>query len=77
VEPPQVHFSGPVYESLPWIYLGTGVSAVVASYFLQSIPILSLMAAVPGVLGILSGVVILLRRKDYREMRANYPQDTE
>jgi hypothetical protein len=72
---PHVRFSRPVYESLPWIYLGVGLLAVLASYALQGIPILSFLAGLVGFTGVLGGVVILLRRRDYREMRQRYPDD--
>lgn len=72
---PDVRLSRPVYESLPWIYLGMGLAALIASYLLQSTPVLSFLAGLTGFAGVLAGIVILLRRRDYREMRERYPHD--
>jgi membrane associated rhomboid family serine protease len=64
-------FSRPVYEGLPWFYIACGIAALVASYFLPS-GALSLIAGVAGIAGVLGGIVILLRRRDYRELRSQY-----
>jgi len=64
-------FSRPVYEGLPWLYIVCGIAALVASYFLPS-GVLSLIAGVVGLVGVLAGIVILLRRRDYRELRSQY-----
>ena len=63
--------SRPVYEGLPWFYLGCGIAACVGSYFLPS-GVLSLLVGLAGLAGVLGGVVILLRRRDYRELRSQY-----
>jgi hypothetical protein len=68
--PPQ-RFSRPVYEGLPWLYLAGGFAACVLSYFLPS-GILSLIVGFAGFAGVLAGVVILLRRRDYRALRSEY-----
>lgn len=74
---PHIYFSRPIYESLPWVYLTLGVAAFVGSYLLRAVPALSVLAAVAGFAGVIGGAVILLRRRDYRDMRARYPQDAE
>jgi hypothetical protein len=75
VERPPLRFPGPIYESLPWVYLGVGAAALAASYFIESMPAVSFLAGLTGFLGILAGAVILLRRRDYREMRQRYPHE--
>jgi hypothetical protein len=71
MEPCSQRFSRPVYEGLPWFYLVCGIAALIASYLLTS-RILSLIAGVVGLTGLLGGSVILLRRRDYRELRSQY-----
>ena len=61
----QKRLSRPLYEGLPWAYVAFGVAALAGSYLLSP-RLLSLL------LGLLGGTVILLRRRDYRELRANY-----
>jgi hypothetical protein len=63
--------SRPVYETLPWLYMLCGIAALVGSYLLPS-GIFSLIAGVAGLMGVLGGAVILLRRRDYRELRSRY-----
>lgn len=72
---PDVRLSRPVYESLPWIYLAMGLAALIASYVVRGMPFLSFVAGLTGFAGVLGGIVILLRRRDYREMRERYPHD--
>jgi len=61
----------PVYEGLPWLYLLLGAAALVVSYRTSSFS-LSLLLGLPGLLAVLAGVVLVLRRRDYRRMRAQY-----
>ncbi len=63
--------SRPVYESLPWAYLLGGLIALGASYF-QTASTLSMALGLPGFVALMAGVVILLRRRDYRKLRAQY-----
>jgi uncharacterized membrane protein YfcA len=60
--------SHPVYEGLPWAYLLGGLAALIVSYW-QSSAALSLLL---GLLAVLAGVVVLLRRRGYRRLRAQY-----
>lgn len=62
--------SRPVYEALPWIYILCGLAALVGSYF-QDSRLLSLALGLPGFVAMLGGIVLLLRRRDYRQMKAN------
>jgi len=67
-----VRLAKPLYETLPFLYMLAGVLAIGASYLLGH----SLWADTVLVLGIfcvLGGVVVLLKRRDYRANRAEYP----
>jgi len=63
--------SRPVYEGLPWAYLLGGLLALVGSYF-QTSSGLSLVLGLQGLLVFMAGVVVLLRRRGYRRLRAQY-----
>jgi membrane associated rhomboid family serine protease len=66
------HFSRPVYEGLPWVYIMCGLLALLGSYLLAARGLLSLVVGVAGLLSLLGGIVVLLRRRDYRALRARY-----
>lgn len=68
---PGLRLSRPLYEGLPWIYLTGGALALLGSY-LSPYPILSVVLGSSGFLAVLGGIVVLLRRRDYREMRSQY-----
>lgn len=63
--------SRPVYEGLPWFYIACGAAALAGSYFLPS-GFLSLFIGLAGIIAVLIGFVILLRRRDYRALRSQY-----
>jgi len=65
--------SRPVYEGLPWFYMVCGIAALVGSYLLPS-GVLSGLAGLAGLAGVLGGAVILLRRRDFRELRSQYAE---
>jgi hypothetical protein len=67
----ELRLSRPLYEVLPWLYVGAGLAALGASYFAAS-PLASASLGLPGLVALLGGVVVWLRRRGYRHMRANY-----
>jgi hypothetical protein len=67
----QMRLSRPLYEGLPWAYVACGLAALTGSYLIAS-RLISLGLGLVGFLGLLGGLVVLLRRRDYRELRANY-----
>jgi hypothetical protein len=60
----------PVYEALPWIYLLCGLAALTASYLTRGV--MSTVLGLPGLVATIGGIVVLLRRRGYRKMRADY-----
>jgi hypothetical protein len=66
------HFSRPVYEGLPWVYIIFGLAALLVSYLLAAHGLLSLVMGLVGIAAILGGIVVLLRRRDYRALRSRY-----
>jgi membrane associated rhomboid family serine protease len=66
------HLSRPVYEGLPWFYMACGLVALGASYLLAAHGALSLATGVLGLIALVYGIVVLLRRRDYRAMRSQY-----
>ena len=66
------HFSRPVYEGLPWFYITGGIAALIASYLLASRGGWSLLTGLLGLVVLVGGIVVLLRRPDYRQLRSQY-----
>ena len=66
------HFSRPVYEGLPWVYIILGLAALTISYLLATRGLLSLLIGVLGLVCVVGGFVLLLRRRDYRALRSQY-----
>jgi hypothetical protein len=66
------HLSRPVYEGLPWFYIMFGLAALLASYLLAAHGFLSFAIGVLGLLCVVGGIVLLLKRRDYRAMRSQY-----
>jgi hypothetical protein len=66
------HLSRPLYEGLPWLYITIGLAALLASYLLAAHGTLSLVVGLLGLLVLLGGIVVLLRRRDYRALRSEY-----
>jgi Flp pilus assembly protein TadB len=68
--------SRPLYEALPWIYILCGLAALAASYLHPS-KFLSLVLGLPGLIAVVGGFVVVLRRRDYRQMKANNYLNTD
>lgn len=66
-----LRLSRPLYEGLPWLYTACGLAALIGSYFSSS-PLGSAALGLPGLVALLGGIVIILRRRDYRRMREQY-----
>jgi Flp pilus assembly protein TadB len=63
--------SRPIYEALPWFYIICGLAALVASYLTRS-HAMSFVLGLPGLVAMIGGLVVLLRRREFRRMRADY-----
>jgi len=69
---PSPHFSRPVYEGLPWVYIMFGLGALLVSYLLAAHTAFSLLMGLLGLVCVVGGFVLLLRRRDYRALRSQY-----
>ena len=63
-----------MYEGLPWLYIGGGLAALVVSYVIGDARTIGLLVGLAGLAAVLAGVVVLLRRRDYRDLRSQYGQ---
>lgn len=72
----ELRFSRPLYEALPWIYILCGLAALAVSYLHTSQGI-SLALGIPGFLAVLGGTVVVLRRRGYRQMKADNYLNTD
>jgi len=66
------HLSRPVYEGLPWFYMAFGVAALGVSYLLAAHGALSFAIGVLGLAVLVYGIVVFLRRRDFRALRSEY-----
>jgi len=74
MSPRSPHFSRPVYEGLPWFYIIFGITALAGSYLIAARGLLSLTVGLLGLVCVVGGIVVLLRRRDYRALRSRYAQ---
>ena len=63
-----------MYEGLPWLYIGAGLAALGVSYLAGDTHAAGLAAGLAGLGALIGGVVVLLRRRDYRDLRSQYGQ---
>jgi hypothetical protein len=66
-----MRLSSPIYESLPVLYVLAGAALLLVSYRLHTGAI-SLVLMIVGVLCLIAGVMIWLRRRDFRTTDAEY-----
>ena len=66
-----MQLSKPLYESLPWLYVLGGALLIGVSHQLHS-GALSVLLLAAGVLAVIGGAAIWLRRRDFRATRAEY-----
>lgn len=61
----------PIYELLPYVYMVVGVALLATAWWLN-MAMLPEVLLVVGSLSLLAGLVLWLRRKDYRTRQAEY-----
>jgi hypothetical protein len=66
------HLSRPVYEGLPWFYMAFGVAALGVSYLVAARGALSHVIGLLGLIALVYGIVVFLRRRDFRALRSEY-----
>jgi hypothetical protein len=66
-----MHLPRGLYEALPYAYAAAGVGACLASYLGREAA-WSNAAFAAGVIGIVGGGVLILRRRSYRDDAARY-----
>jgi hypothetical protein len=63
--------SRPVYELLPFLYIGVGLPGFLGAWLMAG-SLWSDVSLLLGVAGVVVGLVILLRRRDYRTNKERY-----
>lgn len=61
----------PVYEFLPYLYMIVGICLLTAAWFIE-VETLPSVFMVVGALSLMGGLVLWLRRRDYRTRQAEY-----
>jgi hypothetical protein len=70
-----MRLSKPIYESLPFLYVGIGLAAIVIAYF-EPQRIRSVIEFVFGLLAAIAALTIFLHRQDRREQSREYRSDS-
>jgi ABC-type dipeptide/oligopeptide/nickel transport system permease subunit len=65
-----------LYEALPYLYIAAGLAAVGAS-FIWRVAEWSDVLALTGVVAIIGGLVLALRRRDYRIQKRSYGSELD
>lgn len=71
-----MRLSRPIYEALPWVYLAGGVAALAAAWFMTA-RLWSNLLVLAGFAALVGGLVLLLRRRDYRDQQRRYGRDLD
>ncbi len=61
----------PIYESLPYVYMLVGAALLTASWFARD-GAWSALTLIVGCLALIGGLVVWLRRRDFRSTQARY-----
>ena len=70
-----MRLSKPIYESLPLLYVGICMAAIVIAYF-EPQRIRSIIAFVIGLLAAIAALTIFLHRQDRRALSREYRGDS-
>ena len=65
----------PIYEVLPYLYMVVGIVLLGAAWLISAETLPSVFMVV-GSLSLLGGIVLWLRRRDYRTTQAEYTNRT-
>lgn len=61
----------PIYELLPYLYMIVGIGLLAAAWYIDVQTLPSIFMVV-GALSLMGGLVLWLRRRDYRTRQAEY-----
>ncbi len=71
-----MRLSRPFYESLPYVYMGLGAGALAVSFYWHSGGWSDVLLGF-GVLALVGGLVVALRRRDFRIQKRRYGADLD